>query len=135
MRKRWRFELLLVVALIAVLGSFVSRGLLDRRTVDGVYYYFGGFVYEELRLKDGHYEIRSSGCTYENELVSEGSYSLDLRGRLVLRGSRGRTVLELEPIEDGFIDHSDGDMERQFIQHIRADGSRVESPREVSPLG
>ncbi len=134
MRKRRRFELLLVVALIAVLGSFASRGLLERRAVDGVYYYFGGFVYEELRLKDGHYEIRSSGCTFENELVSEGRYSLDLRGTLVLRGARGRSVLEFEPMEDGFIDHSD-DVERQFIRHIRADGSRVESPREVSPLG
>ncbi len=125
-------EILGILAAVSLFGDPFAPGGSPAGLPQGVFVHHGGFVVSALELKDGHFEIRSSDCTSTDQLDSQGTYYRS--GNTLLLQARGQSAPRvLDVLPDGFKERNgDG---REYIQQIREDGSRVESPREASWLG
>lgn len=133
MRRRRIWEPLLLTVLAALLSLLLPPRGSSAGLPEGEFIYQGDFVVSRLALKDGRFKLRESSCTYQDQLTSEGAYYR--RGDTVVLQPSGlgkSQVLKL--LSDGFLQESDG-YSIEYIQHGRADGSRVPSPRQASWLG
>ena len=127
-------ETLFILLFVAVLGpAFRAEGSAEG-VPEGIYVYSGGFTAGSLELKGGRYELRFSDCTHRDQLISKGIYSRE-GSTLVLKDYGLGGTRQLEILPDGFVNHNSGGFPEEYVQHVRGDGSRVESPRMSSPLG
>ncbi len=94
---------------------------------EGIYVYSSGFTVGTLELKDGRHELRFNNCTHRDQLISKGAYWREADTLFLQDGFGGTRRMDILP--DGFVNHNSDGLSEEYIQHVRGDGSRVDSPR------